>query len=138
MKTQLKISTLLLGFALMSFTPNQSDNRTRKPLTLAFTKTSIQWKNSEVNLGEITQNKPVNLEFEFTNTGDAPVLILSVKAACGCTATDYSRTPVLPGESTKIKATFNAASKGAFNKYLTVTTNAEEAPKTLSFTGTVI
>jgi hypothetical protein len=80
----------------------------------------------------------VTIEFEFTNTGDSPVVISSVQASCGCTSTDYVKTPVLPGEKTRVKAIFNAAAKGVFKKQVTVVTSAEENPKALVFTGTVI
>jgi len=66
------------------------------------------------------------------------VIITDVKAACGCTATEYTKTPVKPGETAKVVATYNAAAKGAFTKTVTVTTNAETTPKVLSFKGTVI
>jgi len=138
MKTTIKISTLLLAASLMSFAPNPLDTAKNKSEFSRFTKTSIKWKNPEINLGEIIQNKPVNIEFEFTNTGENPIIISSVQASCGCTTTDFTKTPILPGESTQIKAVFNAAAKGVFKKQVTVITNAEEAPKVLIFTGTVI
>jgi hypothetical protein len=138
MKTTFKISVLAASALLMSFSPESKINRPSTLEISTFLKTSITWKSTEINLGEIVQNKPVSLEFEFINTGENPVIIFSVQASCGCTSTDYSKTPILPGESTKIKAVYNAAAKGAFKKQVTVITNAEENPKTLTFTGTVI
>ena len=138
MKTTLKISTVLLATALMAFTPTQLSIPKNKFEFSKLAKSGIKWKNSEINLGEIPQNKPVNIEFEFTNTGENPVIISSVQASCGCTTTDFAKTPILPGESTKIKAVFNAAAKGKFTKQVTVITNAEETPKALTFTGIVI
>lgn len=138
MKNSVKVATLLLASALMSFTPNKPTSSFNDLEVSVSAKNSIKWKTTEITLGEIVQNKPVTIEFEFTNTGENPVIISSVQASCGCTSTDYSKTPVLPGESTKIKAVFNAAAKGAFKKQVTVITNAEEVPKTLIFTGTVL
>jgi hypothetical protein len=37
-----------------------------------------------------------------------------------------------------VKAVYNAAAAGAFMKNITVTTNAEETPKSLSFKGVVV
>ena len=137
-KPILKIAALILTCMLLSFTPKHIGVISVQKETSVSKKTSIKWKNAEINLGEIIQNKPVNIDFEFTNTGETPVLITSVQASCGCTSSNYSKTPILPGESTKITATFNAAAKGAFKKTVTVITNAEETPKTLIFIGTVI
>ncbi len=138
MKTTFKISMLAVSALLMSFSPELKIKRFSTSEISVALKTPIKWKSTEIVLGEITQNKPVTIEFEFTNTGDGPVIISNVQASCGCTSTDYSKTPILPGESTKIKAVFNAAAKGAFKKQITVVTNAEETPKTLFFSGTVI
>ena len=138
MKTSLKLAGLALTGLFLAFTPKQA---THTALEVSTTKTPsalITWKSTDINLGEIVQNKPVTIDFEFTNTGEGPVIITSVQASCGCTATNYAKTPVLPGETTKITAVFNAAAKGAFKKQVTVVTNAEENPKTLFFSGTVI
>lgn len=138
MKTSAKLTGLALTVFCLAFTPNKT-SQLRVESTLSKTITaSIKWKNAEINLGEIAQNKPATIDFEFTNTGDSPVIITSVQASCGCTATNFAKTPVLPGESTKITAVYNAATKGAFKKQVTVITNAEESPKVLVFTGTVI
>ena len=56
----------------------------------------------------------MSYEFEYRNEGDKPLIITKVKASCGCTATNYSKEPLLPGESSKIRATYNAHNPGAF------------------------
>src|SRR5437660_1128081 len=33
--------------------------------------------------------------FEFTNVGNAPIIIMDVKPSCGCTNVDWPKTPVL-------------------------------------------
>ena len=98
----------------------------------------ILWKSEEIDLGEIAQNQPKSIVFEFKNTGKNDVIITNVKASCGCTATDYTKTPVKPGQTAKITAVFNAAAKGTFKKNITVTTNSEETPKILAFKGIFI
>ena len=133
MKT-IKISILASIFGLMSFSvlPQKVTVQNVK------SETPITWKSELIDLGQIPQNKPRSIEFEFKNTGKTAVVISNVKASCGCTATDYTKTPIQPGETAKITATYNAAAKGAFTKTVTVTTNADTAPKVLSFKGTVI
>jgi hypothetical protein len=136
MKT-IKISMLALAALLMSFSPIHQSSASSNVSSVAKT-ASIKWKQVEIDLGEITQNKPVTVEFEFTNTGELPVVISGVQASCGCTSTNFSKTPVLPGETSKVSAIYNAASKGSFKKTVTVTTNAEEAVKVLTLMGSVI
>src|SRR4051812_31303358 len=123
MKT-IKLSFMALALMLMAFAPARVGPEMKK--------NAISWKTTEINLGEIPQDKPVNIKFAFQNTGDTPIVITSVQASCGCTSTDFTKTPVKPGESTTITATFNAAKKGAFTKTVTVITSAEENPRTLT------
>lgn len=90
------------------------------------------------DFGEIEQGIPKEAQFKLTNEGKEPLLISQAKAGCGCTNLKYSQEPVLPGKSTIIAATYNAAAMGAFNKSITVTTNADAAPVMLMIKGTVV
>lgn len=132
----IKISMLALALGLMSF----SVIAPAKAI-IAETKTvasTILWKAESIDVGQIPQNKPKAIDFEFTNTGKTTVIITNVHGSCGCTATDYTKTPILPGKTAKVTATYNAANKGAFTKTVTVTTNAETTPKVLTLKGIVI
>ena len=134
MKT-INISILALTFSLMSFsTISKFDGKESETLVTS----SISWKSEIIDVGEIPQNKPKIINFEFKNTGKSVVLISNVQGSCGCTATNYTKTPILPGEIAKVTATFNAANKGAFSKTVTVTTSAIDTPTVLTFKGTVL
>lgn len=134
MKT-VKVLSLAIAFGLMSFTPKTTIG---DPVVKTATASPVSWKSESIEIGNIPQGTPKNIEFSFKNTGKTDIVITNVKASCGCTATDYTKTPVKAGETAVVKATYNAAAKGAFHKTVTVTTNAEETPKVLSFRGTVI
>ena len=135
----IKISMLALALGLMSFSaiaPVQSLVCTNENSSI--TASTIVWKAETVDVGEIPQGTPKAIVYEFKNTGKTAVVITNVKGSCGCTATDYTKEPILPGKSAKVTATYNAANKGAFTKTVTVTTSAEETPKILTLKGTVI
>lgn len=134
MKT-IQISVLAFAFGLMSFNVVPEVQPSMVKVNLV---SSVVWKTESIDLGEIPHNQPKKVTFEFKNTGKTPVLITDVKASCGCTATDYTKTPIQPGSTATIVATYNAANKGAFSKTVTVTTNADSTPKVLTFKGTVI
>lgn len=130
---------LALALGLMSFSaiaPVQSLVCTNENSTIAAS--TIIWKAETVDVGEIPQGTPKAIVYEFKNTGKTAVVITNGKGSCGCTATDYTKEPILPGKSAKVTATYNAANKGAFTKTVTVTTSAEETPKILTLKGTVI
>ena len=77
-------------------------------------------------------------EFKFTNTGDAPLVISSVQASCGCTVAEYSKEPIAPGAQGFVKATYNAAKVGVFTKSVTVNANAENNVVQLVIKGEVV
>ncbi len=131
----LRISALALTLGLMSFTILPTSKITKK---VEINNSAISWKSETIDLGEIPQGTPKSMDFEFKNTGKKSVMITNVQGSCGCTATDYTKTEIATGKSGKVTATFNAANKGVFTKTVTVTTNADVAPKVLTFKGTVI
>ena len=134
----IKILMLALVLGLMSFSaiaPVQSLVSKVKTETTAST---IVWKAESIDVGQIPQGTPKAIVYEFKNTGKATVVITNVQGSCGCTATDYTKEPILPGKSAKVTATYNAANKGGFTKTVTVTTSAETTPKILTLKGTVI
>lgn len=99
---------------------------------------NFNWEETTHDFGEIVKNVAATHEFNFTNTGDVPLVISSVKGSCGCTVTDYTRESIAPGESGLVKATYNAANVGAFHKTVTVTANTPNGPVVLSIKGEVI
>ncbi|TRW22756.1 DUF1573 domain-containing protein [Flavobacterium zepuense] len=100
--------------------------------------TGLTFKEDTFSFGDIEKGKPVSHEFTFKNTSKQTILITNVKASCGCTATNYTKTPIKPGESGNVTATYNAANPGSFNKSITVTANDTELNKVLTIKGKVI
>lgn len=126
-----------VAFAQTSFKANENllaSLTTKTPLIID----GVEWKTIDQNLGKIAQNKPFKVKYELTNRNASALILKDVKASCGCTGTDYSKAPILPGESTVITATYNAKAKGVFNKTVRVTTNVSEKPLVLKFKGEVI
>jgi Protein of unknown function (DUF1573) len=84
----------------------------------------ITFEKSKIDLGTIKEDAVIANQFEFTNTGIKPLVITSVKGSCGCTAPEYPKTPILPGEKGVITITYTAKNKvGPQKPEITVTTN---------------
>ena len=98
---------------------------------------SFKWEEQTFDFGKITKGKPVTHQFEFTNNGNAPLIIMGVKPSCGCTTPEWTKEPIPAGESGFIKATYNAASIGVFNKTITVTSNTGGNAVVLTIKGDV-
>ncbi|MDR1761662.1 MAG: DUF1573 domain-containing protein, partial [Bacteroidales bacterium] len=74
----------------------------------------ITWTTDSKDLGSIPQGVPVTVSFEFTNTGNAPLIISNVTPACNCTDAKWTKTPVMPNQKGSIEVTFDAATGGIF------------------------
>lgn len=98
----------------------------------------VKFKETSYDFGKIKQGIPVNHEFEFTNVSSRPVVIENAMASCGCTTPAWPQAPVAKGKSDIIKAGFNAAAPGAFNKQITVKVAGVDQPLTLTIKGEVL
>jgi hypothetical protein len=99
---------------------------------------SFDWTQTTYDFGKIKKSVPVSHQFKFTNNGSEPLVISSVQASCGCTVTEYTKDPVAPGSEGFVKATYNAAHAGTFNKTVTINANTENAVVVLTIKGEVI
>ena len=99
---------------------------------------AFSWKKMEHNFGKIEKGIPVTTEFQFTNSGEAPLIITEAKGSCGCTVTNYTGSMIKPGGTGMVMATFNASKVGAFSKSVTVTANTENGTERLLILGEVL
>ncbi len=100
----------------------------------------IAFKVLEHDFGEVIEGETPSYDFEFTNKGDAPLILTNVRASCGCTTPHWPREPIKPGETGKITAVYNSKGRpGAFHKSITVQTNdPDERLVVLIIKGTVV
>ena len=88
-------------------------------LMFAFTYASAQ-KQAEIKFDKKTHNFGT-----FTNVGDAPLVINQAVPSCGCTAPQYPKNPIAPGDKGTIEVVYDGRGKipGHFKKTITVRTN---------------
>lgn len=104
-----------------------------------FSQAVMHFDNQFHDFGSIKETDgPVAYDFEFVNTGSAPILIKNVESSCGCTSPEWTKQPVLPGKRGFVKATFNPKDRpGYFDKTITVYANGRPAVIELKIKGTV-
>jgi hypothetical protein len=85
----------------------------------------IMFAEREHNYGTIQKGGDGNCAFTFTNTGDEPLILSSVRASCGCTTPKWTQKPVMPGKTGTISTVFDAKELGTFNKSVTVYTSLD-------------
>jgi hypothetical protein len=91
-----------------------------------------------IDQGKLKQNSPVPVKFTVTNIGQEPLVIEQASPTCGCTMGDYTKSPIAPGASGFITATFNAATVGHFEKHLTVKFAGVDEIKSITISGDVL
>lgn len=101
----------------------------------------IEFKTETIDYGTVKKGEDSGIRiFEFTNTGDEPLIISNVKTSCGCTAPSYSKEPIMPGKTGEVQVKYNM-NPGAINRTVTVESNAvnkTDGKVPLRIKGTVI
>tara|TARA_B100001109_G_C18778491_1_gene434244 strand:+ start:299 stop:769 length:471 start_codon:yes stop_codon:yes gene_type:complete len=87
------------------------------------------------DFGTIEDGSPQETIFSYTNTGDAPLVISEIKSTCGCTVPqDWSKAPLLPGESSQFTVNFNGKGANKTSKTVTVKANTRSGTETVRIT----
>lgn len=87
-------------------------------------KIAFKADNNTLDYGTITKGKDNGIRvFEFTNTGDAPLIISSVQSTTSCTILSKQNDTILPGKSSRIELKYNMV-PGPIRKTITVESNA--------------
>lgn len=98
----------------------------------------IEFKTETIDYGTIEKGADGLRTFEFTNTGDAPLIISDVKSSCGCTVPNWTKEPVMPGASGEIQVKYDTNRVNPIRKTVTVISNAVTPTVALKIKGTVI
>ncbi len=103
----------------------------------------IEFKDQDntIDYGTVTKESDNGVRvFEFTNTGDAPLIITNVQSTCGCTVPSKPKEPIMPGKTGQIEVKYNM-NPGPIRKTITVESNAvnyEGGKIPLKIKGTVV
>ena len=88
-----------------------------------------------INLGIFPMSDKQERSFVLTNTGNTLLMIQDIVTSCGCTKVEYSKEPVRPGETRKVKVIYEAEESGYFNKVITIFCNVKKSPLRLRLEG---
>ncbi|MDO4755980.1 MAG: DUF1573 domain-containing protein [Parabacteroides sp.] len=76
--------------------------------------------------------------FTIKNTGNGPLVITRITASCGCTQPEWSKEPIAPGKSGKVKITYDPKGRpGPFYKTISIYSNGKKGSFALGIKGTV-
>jgi len=122
----MKKIVLVLFVGLLGFTMTAQDAAAK-----------IEFKTETVDYGEIAKGSDGVRVFEFTNTGDAPLIISKVSSSCGCTIPKKPEAPILPGKTGEIQVKYDTNRVGPIRKAITVISNADTPTKVLKIKGEI-
>lgn len=98
----------------------------------------IEFKSDTIDYGTIEKGSNGVRVFEFTNTGDAPLIISNVTSTCGCTIPKKPDGPILPGKTGQIEVKYDTNRVNPIRKTITVISNADTPTVALKIKGEVI
>lgn len=100
---------------------------------------AFKFEKEVFDFGEVKEGEKVSYDFKFKNIGNAPLIITSATATCGCTVPEYPKEPLAPGAEGVIRVVFNSAGRpGMQNKIVSVTANTNPAVTELNILGNVL
>ena len=85
----------------------------------------IEFKADVIDYGTIEKGADGVRTFEFTNTGDAPLIITKVSSSCGCTVPKKPDAPILPGDTGEIQVKYDTNRVMPIRKTITVLSNSD-------------
>lgn len=123
MKTKHILSLVVLFVIALS--ARAQEDSVDEPLTGA----KIFFAERSFDFGDIVQGDKVEHVFVMENTGNEPLILSDVRTTCGCTAPEWPRDPIPPGQKADLRVVFNSTGKmGMQNKVITVMSNAVTGP----------
>ena len=138
MKKSFLIVAVLSVFIFTSCKENAADKVNEENVTAAANRDAkagelpvMTFAESEFDFGEIEGGTAVEHIFKFTNTGNAPLVIVDAKSSCGCTVPEYTKAPVAAGETGELLVKFNGSGKNQVSKTVTITANTAKGKETL-------
>lgn len=138
MKRIILLFTLLIPF-LVSCRNESSSNVAKDPCIPA--KPYLKLDKKRYNFGTISKAKcsDISIDFEVSNDGELPLVIIKTDVSCGCLSVDTFKKPILPGEKVRLTVHIDTKNQiGTFNKLVFVKSNAENDLELLRIMGEIV
>lgn len=92
----------------------------------------MEFEEKEHDFGTVEEGEVVEHTFEFTNTGDAPLIVSNASASCGCTVPTWTKEPIAPGDKGEMLVKFDTRGKpNQQMKAVRITANTQSGRETL-------
>ncbi|RKF03400.1 uncharacterized protein DUF1573 [Tenacibaculum lutimaris] len=107
-------------------------------ITLTVSAQEFKFETETIDYGKIALGSEGKRVFEFTNVGDAPLIIKDIISTCGCTVPSKPEKPIMPGEKGEIEVSYDTKKPGGFSKAITIISNAKKSRKMVKIKGFIV
>lgn len=101
-------------------------------------KPDLEVLNSNINLGQIKFDSPVEINFKIYNKGNHNLIIDTVSASCECSVPNFVKKTILPFDSTILKVKYTPVNLGPFQKAVVLRSNTDSVFTVLKFYGQAV
>lgn len=133
-----KVVLLVTVMFFASFVFSQDNEKVTQTIEQSSNGPQITFDKVVHDYGTLYKDGDGNCEFKFTNNGNEPLVLSTVRSSCGCTVPKWPREPILPGKSSVISVKYDTRRMGTINKRITVLSNAKTSSVVLSIKGKII
>jgi hypothetical protein len=95
----------------------------------------FKFEKETINYGKIKKGDEGKRVFEFTNIGNAPIIIKDIKTSCDCAVPEKPERPIMPGEKSSLTVSYDTSKTGGFSKEIIIFSNAKESIKKIKIKG---
>lgn len=85
---------------------------------------AFSFKEKVHDFGEVPVDSPLHWRFEFTNSGDAPLIITGIEPSCHCVSVQWTRGPIAPGTQGFVDVRVSPPHDMRFYRTLMISSNA--------------
>lgn len=124
---KIAFALFLIAFELLGIIKTKSDENKKKVSEVATEpRPNVVFEKLVHEFGNIKEGIQATVQFDFENTGNAPLLLNSTFPNSGCIYAIYPRHPIEPGEKGEVKVIYNTTGRpGNFTKTITINHNGE-------------
>lgn len=100
--------------------------------------TTVDIEKDKFYLGRFSSFSTKYISFQLKNSGQKPLIIKTVKTACGCTVAHYDKNPIEHGQTTKVVLEYRPDALGYFRKTADVVCNVPDGFVQLTISGEIV
>lgn len=91
------------------------------------------------NFGFVKKGEIVKIEYNYTNTGNQPLIISNAIVECSCTTVDFPKQPIMPNQTAIITVSFDTKSVyDRQDRIVEIVSNSKTPQQKIRFKGVVL